>query len=329
MTLSMGSVRRHLLFVLAGEAAEELQSLRARWDAVMASRTPPHVTLVYPEETGDEDLLLERAERAAADTAPFSIWFDIATGDERGDGGVWFPVVDPSNTWDQLRRRILVPPSAPSGVKPHATVVHPRTSSRGAEAFSQLGGSRLPGEIRIDEIVFTETSKSGMEVLNRFPLAGTPPARMVAGLLRRHQMVLLCHRRADRQLFPDCWDLPGGHVDENEFAAETLVRELDEELGINVEPPEGPPWRTFRSEGLELSVFVVDRWEGNPRNIAIDEHDAIEWVHADGLAALDYADQVYREMLPEALHEIGQAKSPGTSRHMSDAGGSYTRNDGD
>ena len=86
-----------------------MQSLRVRWDPVMASRTPPHVTLAYPEETGDEDLLLERAERAAVDTAPFSIWFDVVPGNEQGDGGVWFPVVDPSNTWDQLRRRILVP----------------------------------------------------------------------------------------------------------------------------------------------------------------------------------------------------------------------------
>lgn len=325
----MGLIRRHLLFVLDGETADRLQSLRMRWDPVMASRIPPHVTLVYPEETGDEDLPSEKARGAAGDTAPFSIWFDEVAGSDRGEGGVWFPVVDPSNTWDQLRRRILVPPSKPSGVRPHATVVHPRTSRRSAEALLELGGFRLPGELRMDELLFTETGDSGVEVLSRLPLAGMPPVQMVAGLLSRNQQILLCHRRADRQCFPDCWDLPGGHIDEGEVAAETLVRELDEELGISVETPEGPPWRTLRADGLELSVFLIDRWEGDPRNMAPDEHDTVEWVHTDDLAGLDYADQVYREMLPDALYEIGQPKAPGSSASISYNADPYTRNDGD
>lgn len=72
----------------------------------MASRTPPHVSLVYTEETTDQSLLVERAARAAAETAPFVVSLgDVATEDG-GRGGVWFSVVDSSDSWKRLRLAI-------------------------------------------------------------------------------------------------------------------------------------------------------------------------------------------------------------------------------
>lgn len=61
-----GSLRRHLLFPVTGKAANDLQTLRVRWDPVMADRTPPHISLVYPEEVDDDGLLLSRVEQAVA-----------------------------------------------------------------------------------------------------------------------------------------------------------------------------------------------------------------------------------------------------------------------
>jgi 8-oxo-dGTP diphosphatase len=43
------------------------------------------------------------------------------------------------------------------------------------------------------------------------------------------------HRRGpDRRLFPNCWDLPGGHVEEGETPLEALHREVFEETGWRV-----------------------------------------------------------------------------------------------
>jgi mutator protein MutT len=221
--------------------------------------------------------------------------------DDGGRGGVWFSVVDPSDSWQRLRSMIIAPPFRPSSMKPHATVVHPRTSSRGREAFAELDGTRIDGKVRVSEMVFTETSQSGVRILNRFALAATAPVRMVAGLLRRDGRVLLCHRRPDRVNYPDVWDLPGGHIDEGESTTDTLVRELAEELGIGVEPPEGPPWVTLRADGLELYVFLVDRWQGEPHNVALDEHDDIRWTSVDDLVHLDLAHPSYLELLRRAL----------------------------
>lgn len=55
-------MRRHLSIALREPAAEPLERLRQVWDPRMAEAVPAHVTLVYPEETLDETLLLERAE---------------------------------------------------------------------------------------------------------------------------------------------------------------------------------------------------------------------------------------------------------------------------
>jgi mutator protein MutT len=295
------SVRRHLLFILTGDVAHRLQALRVRWDPVMARRIPPHVSLVYPEEADDEALLLRRAASVAEKTAPFDIFFGDVTTEDSGRGGVWFPVIDPSDTWGRLRTSILAPPFRQLPMRPHATVVHPRTSDRGLEALVDLKGSSLDREARVTEVLFTETRPPDVEILNRFALAAPPPVRMVAGLLRRDGEALLCHRHPDRVSFPDVWDLPGGHIEEGEPVADALVRELAEEIGIIVEPPRGAPWKTFRADGLQLHVFLVDRWEGEPRNLAVDEHDDLRWISVDGLGALRFADDAYLGMLRESL----------------------------
>jgi mutator protein MutT len=124
--------------------------------------------------------------------------------------------------------------------------------------------------------------------------------RVVAGVFRLNGQVLLCHRRPDRASWPDAWDLPGGHIDNGESTAEALVRELEEELGVQVEPPEGSPWMTLRVGTVELNLYLVERWLGEPRNVAVEEHDDIGWFEADDLNLLELAHPSYMEILRQA-----------------------------
>ena len=71
-----------------GEVAEQLQTLRRQWDSEMAARISPHVTLVYPEETVDELLLVGRVTEAAANTPSFAVPLADLKGGE--SGGVTF-----------------------------------------------------------------------------------------------------------------------------------------------------------------------------------------------------------------------------------------------
>lgn len=131
------------------------------------------------------------------------------------------------------------------------------------------------------------------------------PVRLSAGLLRRDGRLLLCHRHPGRSNFPNVWDLPGGHVDLGESLADALVRELDEELGIRIDPPEGLPWTTLRDTTFDLHVFLVDQWQGEPQNVALDEHDEIRWFDPGELAELEFAESSYLPLLQRAASATG------------------------
>jgi 8-oxo-dGTP diphosphatase len=127
------------------------------------------------------------------------------------------------------------------------------------------------------------------------------PHTVAAAVLVRPGQVLLCHRSADRRWYPDVWDLPGGHVEGGEAPAQTLARELNEELGIVIETPQVPERARITTAEFDLWVWVIDDWTGRPVNAAPDEHDAIAWFGAGELPGLPLADERYRALLVDAL----------------------------
>ncbi len=128
---------------------------------------------------------------------------------------------------------------------------------------------------------------------------------VVVGALVRDGRVLLVHRRAGRRHFPDCWDLPGGHVEPGEGPTDALVRELREELGVEATVT-GPSslhveHEPHHDDGLLLDVWTVSSWTGEPVNAAPDEHDGLRWVTSDELGGLDVVHPPFRAFLTELL----------------------------
>jgi 8-oxo-dGTP diphosphatase len=89
--------------------------------------------------------------------------------------------------------------------------------------------------------------------------------------------VLIAQRPEGKQL-AGLWEFPGGKVEPGERPEETLIRELREELGIEVREPCLAPL-TFASHAYEtfhllMPLYVCRRWEGfvQPR-----EGQALKW----------------------------------------------------
>ncbi len=97
---------------------------------------------------------------------------------------------------------------------------------------------------------------------------------------------VLVQQRADGRL-AGLWEFPGGKLEAGETPAQALVRELDEELGIDVEAACLAP-AVFASEPLGtrhllLLLHVCRKWRGQPRPLAAA---ALRWARPVELHAL-------------------------------------------
>lgn len=112
---------------------------------------------------------------------------------------------------------------------------------------------------------------------------------VVAGLIRKNGAFLICQRRRDGT-FPLKWEFPGGKVEPGETLEESLVRELQEELGINA--CIGPLlYRTRHAYpdafSVELFFYHVTSYEGQLHNKAFEQ---MCWATADRLMSFDFLD---------------------------------------
>lgn len=95
--------------------------------------------------------------------------------------------------------------------------------------------------------------------------------------------VLLAERPAGKSM-AGLWEFPGGKIEPGERPEQSLIRELQEELGIVVKEPCLAPL-TFASHAypdfhLLMPLYVCRRWEGmvTPR-----EGQRLKWVRAHDL----------------------------------------------
>ncbi len=134
------------------------------------------------------------------------------------------------------------------------------------------------------------------------PAVATPVHRTSTALVVRGGKVLLGERTSQVR-FANRWDAFGGHREEGETPAHTLVRELFEELGIRVTAAkflhEYQDKDPTSKETYHHHLYLVTGWQGEPR-IANEEHSELRWCTADEAAALrlqPHLKRVIREIL--------------------------------
>lgn len=95
--------------------------------------------------------------------------------------------------------------------------------------------------------------------------------------------VLIAQRPSGKPM-AGLWEFPGGKVEQGERPEATLIRELNEELGIVVSEPCLAPL-TFASHAypdfhLLMPLYVCRRWDGT---VTAREHAKLAWVKPNRL----------------------------------------------
>ncbi len=148
-------------------------------------------------------------------------------------------------------------------------------TGKGSQAFQCRPGAKLP------VLHFTkkrdELASAGQDA---------PPVLLVVAcaLIDSTGKILLARRPEGKKL-AGLWEFPGGKVCAGETPEAALVRELREELGIEVAEKHLAPFvfasHAYESFHLLMPVYLCRRWTGKPKP---RENQALAWVAPDRLA---------------------------------------------
>jgi len=85
------------------------------------------------------------------------------------------------------------------------------------------------------------------------------------------------------------WELPGGKIEPNETPEECLIREIKEELNIDIEIINSltPNTHSYPTISIKLIPFICKHINGE---IELKEHAQYRWLNTNELLDLDWAD---------------------------------------
>jgi 8-oxo-dGTP diphosphatase len=114
----------------------------------------------------------------------------------------------------------------------------------------------------------------------------TPILLVVSAVLVDADGRILVQQRPAHKPFGGLWEFPGGKVESGETPEHALIRELKEELGVDVEQACLAP-ATFASDlqpgndrHMVLLLYVCRKWRGTPASL---EGGSLKWVRVRDL----------------------------------------------
>lgn len=113
--------------------------------------------------------------------------------------------------------------------------------------------------------------------------------RVTCAIIIKEEKILVAQRGKKMDL-PFKWEFPGGKIEANESAEACLIREIKEELNLEIEIKKAFK-SSFHSYGagkeIELIPFLCGYISGH---LVLTEHHQTQWMEPENLLILDWAD---------------------------------------
>ena len=112
--------------------------------------------------------------------------------------------------------------------------------------------------------------------------------KVVAGLILQNDKLLICQRPKFKE-HPFKWEFPGGKIKNDETNEEALIREINEELSINIINCEKLIDYNFYYKDLNKRVFIyfylVNNFSGEVLN---NFHKELKWIEIKDIREYDF-----------------------------------------
>ena len=110
----------------------------------------------------------------------------------------------------------------------------------------------------------------------------------MAAVIHNEHKEILCALRSPVMALPNLWEFPGGKIEEGESHETALIREIQEELNIEIEVGENVEDTYFEYENftIQLTSYFASIKSGEMK---ATEHAELRWVTIDKLIELEWA----------------------------------------
>jgi 8-oxo-dGTP diphosphatase len=160
-----------------------------------------------------------------------------------------------------------------------------KESGAGSQEFISRGGL-MP--VRLFSATRMDIAVEAAAPVEAAPATGKPTLLVTAVALIDAENRVLLARRPEGKPLAGLWEFPGGKVAPGETPEEALIRELREELGIDVSAACLGPFtfasHTYEKFHLLMPLYLCRRWQGQ---VTAMEGQALAWVRPARLG--DYA----------------------------------------
>lgn len=121
-------------------------------------------------------------------------------------------------------------------------------------------------------------------------------------LLENEASEILLQRRMNTGFMDGHYDMSAtGHVDDDEYVVDAVIREAKEEIGIDIAPED---LKMVMAAQMNVDrpylnyVFICKKWQGQPKIMEPEKCDDLKWVQKDKLP----------ELLTPTLHLLNERR---------------------
>ena len=111
---------------------------------------------------------------------------------------------------------------------------------------------------------------------------------VVAAVIRDNTGKILIAQRNLKKSQGGLWEFPGGKIEPNETKEEAIIREIKEEMDIDIKVEKNIDERVFNYPDKSINLIALECKKTNG-DIKLIEHENVKWVDKFDLKAYEFA----------------------------------------